>query len=58
MTQIMNIETFGGEDPAVVTWREAFASAVDVIALVPETIEAVADTVGSIATKAITKLAS
>lgn len=58
MIQTYDMEAFGGQDPAVVTWSEAFKSWTEVVSIVPEAVEAIANSVGEMALKAVNKLAS
>ena len=43
MTQIINIESFDGHDPAVLVWQEAFMEAAKVV---PDAVEAIAKKLG------------
>ena len=43
MSQIINIESFGDHDPAVLVWQEAFKEAAKVV---PDAVEAIAKKLG------------
>lgn len=45
MTQTLTIESFAGQDPAVLMWQEALA---ETVKIVPEAVDAVAQKLGGL----------